>query len=193
MSRAKSKLARLLMASLVALGLSFGAAQDTFDVALCSLGLQFFADQGRALQEMGRVVRPGVRVGVATVGPTPPAFRELRDVLSEHLGDHVAGFIDAVFRLDDPARLDELMSTAGLEQVATSRREIHPTVDPPAEFFWQYVLGTPLAEHLTNLDDGRRSALERAVVERWQRFTVDGQLVLDTGLVLGTAEAPGTS
>ena len=167
-------------------GLPF--ADASFDVVVCSLGLQFFADKIRALAEMGRVARPGGRIAITTVGPTPAPFRVLRGVLAEHLGDHVAGFVDAVFAVDDTDHLGDLMRAAGLGHVTTSRLPLELVLDPPADFFWQYALGTPLAPHVTGLDDRRRADLEQEVVERWNPFATDDGVPVEVDIVLGTAE-----
>lgn len=166
-------------------GLPFEDA--SFDIVLCSLGLQFFADKLRALGEMRRVLRPGGRTAIATAGPTPAPFRALRAILAEHLGDHVGAFVDVVFGLDDTGHLGDLMSAAGFEHVDTSRRTLRLDLDPPADFFWQYALGTPLVEHVDDLDTARRQALEDAVVERWEKYTSDGRFQVDVDLLLGTA------
>jgi ubiquinone/menaquinone biosynthesis C-methylase UbiE len=168
-------------------GLPFDEA--SFDAVLCSLGLQFFADKHRALDEVRRVLRPGGRTAIATAGPTPAALRALRDVLADHLGDEVAAIVDAVFTLDDTERLREMMTAVGLANVETSRQPIQLRLDPPADFFWQYVLGTPLAEHVTDVDADRRAALERDIVDRWQPFAADEGLRIDVDMVLGTATA----
>lgn len=162
---------------------------DVFDVALCSLGLQFFANTGRALAEMRRVVRPGGRLAVATVGPISPAFRALREVLAAHLGDHVASFIDVIFSIDDPQGLHDLVDAAGFTEVTTRRRPVRLHLGPPADFFWQYLLGTPLAEHVAGLDADARTALEAAIVARWQPLADDlvDDLVDDVDIVVGTA------
>jgi ubiquinone/menaquinone biosynthesis C-methylase UbiE len=162
---------------------------DSFDVTLCSLGLQFFADRSRALGEMRRVTTTGGRTVVATAGPTPEPMHVLHDVLADQLGDHVAAFVDAVFALDDPDRLRDLMTAAGLEHVDATRRTIPLTLDSPADFFWQYMLGTPLAEHVAGLETDHRAALEHTIVERWRPFVVDGSLRFDVGIVLGTGTA----
>jgi ubiquinone/menaquinone biosynthesis C-methylase UbiE len=166
-------------------GLPFDDA--SFDVVVCSLGLQFFVDQVRALGEMRRVMRPGARLAVATVGPTPEPFRMLHRVLSAHLGEHVAAFVDAVFALDEPDRLGELMNSAGLHDVEATTQKITLHLGPPADFFWQYLLATPLAEHVAPLDDDDRAALERAIVERWRPLADDGGLQVEVDMVLGTA------
>lgn len=166
-------------------GLPF--ADASFDIVVCSLGLQFFADKVRALAEMGRVLGPGGRAAIVTVGPMPPPFRMLRDVLAEHLGDQVAAFVDAVFALDDTDRLADLMRAAGLGHVETSRLPLELLLAPPADFFWQYALGTPLAPHVTGIDARRRAELEQAVIDRWRAFATDDGMPVKVDVVLGTA------
>ena len=40
-------------------------ADGFFDMVTCQFGLMFFNDRHQALQEMGRVLRPGGRVSIA--------------------------------------------------------------------------------------------------------------------------------
>ena len=149
-------------------GLPFGA--DTFDVALCSLGLQFFADKVGALAEMRRVVTPGGRVAVGVPGPTPPPMEELHDALAAHLGVEVAAFVRAVFAVDDPDRLVALFTAAGWADATVTSHRLTLRLDPPADFLWQYLLGTPLAIAVARLDAAGRRAIEDDVVERWRPY-----------------------
>jgi SAM-dependent methyltransferase len=160
-------------------GLPFG--DDSFDVALCSLGLQFFADKVRALAEMRRVVGGDGRIAVGVPGPTPPMMEELHDAVAAHLGPDVAAFVRAVFTLDDPERLARLFDAARSPVVDVVSHTLSLRLDPPADFLWQYLLGTPLAAAVAPLDGAARSALEQDVVERWRPYrTSDGtEMTLD--------------
>ncbi len=60
---------------------SLPLADGSFDVVLSSLGLQFVPDKASALREMRRVLAPGGRLAIATVGPTPPLFAILEQAL----------------------------------------------------------------------------------------------------------------
>lgn len=148
---------------------------DSFDIALCSLGLQFFADKTAALSEMRRVVVEGGRLAIGVPGPTPPPMEGLHDALIPHLGIEVAAFVHAVFNLDDPDRLAALCHAGGWGDATVTTHTLTLQLDPPADFLWQYLLGTPLADAVSGLDaDGRRN-LEADVVERWLPYaTIDG-------------------
>lgn len=148
---------------------------DTFDVALCSLALQFFPDQVGALGEMRRVVVDGGSIAIGVPGALPPMMEQLHDVLAERIDPEAAGLVRAVFALDDPERLVALCDAAGARdpRVTTRRLDLH--LDPPADFLWQYLLGTPLAAAVRRLDADERRALELDVVERWRPYeTSDG-------------------
>ena len=156
-----------------AAGLPFD--DNSFDVALCSLGLQFFADKVGALAEMRRVVAEDGRIAVGVPGPTPPMMEDLHDALASHLGIEVAAFVRAVFSLDDPERLAALYDAAGSGDADVTSHRLILHLDPPADFLWQYLLGTPLVAAVARLDaDGRRT-LEDDVIERWRPYeTSDG-------------------
>jgi SAM-dependent methyltransferase len=162
---------------------------DTFDVVLCSLGLQFFADKISSLAEMRRVVVDGGRVAVGVPGPTPPMYEELHDVLAEHFGVEVAAFVHAVFEVDDADRLADLLIASGLANLRVSSHRLALHLDPAADFFWQYVLATPLAAAVGGLGSDDRRALEEEIVERWRPYTVASDLVMEVDLHIATAQS----
>lgn len=164
---------------------------DSFEVALCSLGLQFFADKRAALAEMQRVLATGGRVAVGVPGPAPPMFGELHDVLDEYLGTDVAAFIEAVFSFHDADRMKEMMTTAGFDDPDIRSRQLSLRLPAPADFFWQYMLGTPLAPAVRELDADTRGRLEADVVGRWKPFVENGALRSDVRLLIATARKSG--
>lgn len=158
-----------------------------FDLALCSMGLQFFPDKDRALREMRRVLAPGGRVGWCTPGPTPPLFEAIDRALTNHVGPGASMFVHSVFSLHDPDEARSLTDAAGFDAVRVERISIPIRVGPPAEFFWQYVRSTPLAAPLAELDEQARSALESEVVERCASFVDgDGSTTFEPGLLIVT-------
>jgi ubiquinone/menaquinone biosynthesis C-methylase UbiE len=162
-------------------------ADESVDVVACSLGFQFFADKARALQEMRRVLAHGGRAAIGTPGPIPPPMAAIAEVLSDHIGPEASTFVEAVFSVHQPDQIRVLLDAAGFDQVAVSTRTLTLRVPPPADFFWQYVYGTPLAGIATELDDDTKTVLEREVVLRCQSFLHDNQLVMEPGVLMTTA------
>lgn len=160
---------------------------DSFDVVLCSLGLQFFPDKAAALAEVRRVLTAGGRVAIGVPGPTPRLFEDLHEVLAEHLGTDVAEFVRTVFSAHEPGRLRSMMAVAGLDDVDVESRQVSVRLPSPAEFFWQYLLSTPLAMSVSGLDDAERAALERDILNRWQPLADATGMDCLIGLTLATA------
>ena len=158
----------------------------SFDAVLCSMGLQFFGDKVRGLQEMRRVLAPGGRVVVATPGPTPPLMEEIGAALENHLGPHVAQFVHTVFSVHDPDEALKLFTAAGLDDTELATETIPLRLAAPAEFLWQYLQSTPLAAATAEMDEGARAALERDVVGRCERFCVGSTIAMDTGVLVIT-------
>ncbi len=160
---------------------------EAFDVVVCSLGFQFFADKATALREMRRVLTPDGRISIGTVGPTPPLFQAIDAVLGTYLGPDASGFIETVFSVHDPAAVRGMLVHAGFTGVNVELKPVPLRVAPPADFVWQYVNSTPLAALAATLDDDERSALEQAVVQRCEPFTDRGSLVMEPQLLVATA------
>jgi SAM-dependent methyltransferase len=160
---------------------------ETFDVVLCQLGLQFFADKAKAVRELRRVLVPGGRLYLNVPGPMPALFAALEDALVRQLGSDAANFVHMVFRLHVAADLRELLSGSGFAHV-NARSKIAPFRLPaPEDFLWQYVHSTPLGAAVAQLDEEVRAALQYEVVAAWQQFTDDGTLILQLGITTASA------
>jgi ubiquinone/menaquinone biosynthesis C-methylase UbiE len=159
---------------------------EAFDLALCSMGLQFFSDRIRALHETWRVLAPGGRVVWCTPGPTPPLFVAIDEALRTHIGPGASMFVHAVFSLSDADEARTLMETAGFDRIDVHTTSVPLRVAPPADFFWQYVQSTPLAAVTAELDEQTRAALEAEVVERCAPFVDGDASVMEPGLLIVT-------
>jgi ubiquinone/menaquinone biosynthesis C-methylase UbiE len=162
-------------------------ADESFDIALCSLGAQFFTDRLAALREVRRVLVPAGRVVLNAPGPVPGVFTVLEEALARHAGLDAAGFIRTVFSLHDPDSIRQLLSTAGFGEIDTTATTRALQLPPPREFLWQYVHSTPLAAAAATLASRQRDALERDVVEGWQPLAVDGCLPLQLAITVVSA------
>ncbi|MGH2703987.1 MAG: class I SAM-dependent methyltransferase [Actinomycetota bacterium] len=165
---------------------SIPCPDGSFDVVLCSLGLQFVPDKITALGEMRRVLVPGGRVAIGTVGPTPPVFEILEQALARHVKPEVAAFMRQVFSLHDPQELQDMLAQAGYRDVDVQSKTLRLVLPAPKEFLWQYVNSTPLADAVGQVDDEGRAALERDVTTAWRAFVEGGDLIAEHRVVLST-------
>lgn len=160
---------------------------ESFDVVLCQMGLQFVPDKRAALREMRRVLASGGRLVLNAPGPTPRLFTVMGQALARHIGAEAAGFVNHVFSLHDTGELQELIGGAGFCDVSAQAETKALRLPPSDEFLWQYVNSTPMAGTVAQVDDERRGSLERDVVAKWQEFVKDRALMLQVRVVEATA------
>src|SRR5690606_12563941 len=119
-------------------------------------------------------------------GPKPTVFAIMSDALSRHLSPEAASFSDRVFSMHDVDELKELLRSAGFLGVDVEARPKTLRLPPPADFLWQYIYSTPLAEAAAHAGETKRAAMERDVCARWQELVVDGSLPLEVGVTTAT-------
>ena len=161
---------------------SMPLSDETFDVVLCQMGLQFVPNKPAALREMWRVLDTGGRAFVTVPGPKPPAFAIMTDALARHLSPEAASFGDLVFSMHNVDEITELMHSAGFREVDVHAKAKPLHLPSPSEFLWQYINSTPIAEAAAQAGEAKRDALERDVCVRWQEFVVDGLMSFEVGM-----------
>jgi len=159
----------------------------SFDVVLCQMGLQFMSDKVAALREMRRVLDRGGRLVLNVPGPKPALFGVMTEALARHVSPQAAAFGDVVFGLHDTNAIAKLLRDAGFREVDVQARPKPLRLPLPADFLWQYVYSTPIAEPVSKIDAERRTALEQEVCSRWQPLVSDGALPLEVGMTTAAA------
>jgi ubiquinone/menaquinone biosynthesis C-methylase UbiE len=139
-------------------------ATSSYDVVLCQMGLQFFADQPAAVREMWRLLAEDGRLVLNVPGPTPAIFAILERALQQHVSPDAAHFVRAVFSLHDARALRNLVEGAGFEHVSVHVSTKRLRLSAPAAFLWQYVSSTPLAGIVSQISSEGRSHLQEHVV-----------------------------
>jgi ubiquinone/menaquinone biosynthesis C-methylase UbiE len=163
-------------------------ADQAFDVVLCQMGLQFISHKLAALREMARVLKPGGRALVNVPGPRPEIFAIMTDALASHLSPQAASFCDLVFSMHDGDELNELVRGAGFNKADVQARPKTLRLPAPKDFLWQYLYSTPIAAAVAEAGEARRGALERDVCAKWQKFVVDGTMLLQVVITTAVAE-----
>lgn len=156
--------------------------ERSFDVVLSQMSLQFVNDKLGALREMKRVLEPGGRALVCVPGPKPDLFAILAEALARHYGPQAAAFADRVFSIHEVDELMALMRSAGFRDIEVQAKPRALRFPAPADFLWQYLCSTPLAEKVGQASAADRDAFERDVCARWQAFAENGSMQLRVGI-----------
>lgn len=159
---------------------------DSYDVALCQMGLMFIEDRAAALTKTRRVLAPGGRLVINTPGRIQPAFELMEQAIVEHISPELGGFVRAVFSMHDPDAVATLLRDAWFEDVSSTVSIVTLQLPPPAEFLWQYINLTPMGPFVAQASQAAQSAMERQVVDRWQPYVVDGATRVDQPMVTTT-------
>jgi ubiquinone/menaquinone biosynthesis C-methylase UbiE len=160
---------------------------QSFDVVLCQLSLQFMEDKPAALEEMHRVLVEGGRVVLNVPGPATPLFTTLADAMGRHISAEAAGFVTHAFSPHERTAIELLINRAGFRDVDVQEKDKTLSLPAPKDFLWQYVRSTPLAAAVTQANDAAILALESEVVDRWQDFEEDGVLTYKQRIVTAVA------
>lgn len=147
----------------VADGESLPGEDASFDAAVCRLGLMFFPDPLRGLQEMRRVLRPGG--GVCTVVFSNPAANPcigmLLSTAFRHAGvpprdPYAPG---GLLSLGKPGLIDKLFQDAGFAHVATTKLDA-PFRLPSARAYLDFVRSSasPIQQILSRLEPAADAA-----------------------------------
>ena len=118
---------------------------DSFDVAYCSHGLEFFAQRAAALSEMYRVVKPGGIAAISVWAAEHPVglFSQLGQTMREvGLSQPYSGAYDADSYRMSRAELQRMVEAAGFGDVKVEMAELEGHWDNPDDAA-NTVQGTP--------------------------------------------------
>lgn len=160
---------------------------ESYDMVMCQMGLQFMEDKVAALREMHRVLVSGGRLVLNVPGRAGEAFRIMAQAMERHISPEAGGFVRQVFSLNDPGEIDKLASDAGFVEVNVSTRNKTFTLSPPGQFLWQYIHSTPLAGVLAEVDEEVKKTFEEEVTGQWQAFVDDGSFIYEQPIIFVTA------
>jgi SAM-dependent methyltransferase len=164
----------------VADGETLVVAEESFDAAICRLGLMFFPDPSTGLTRMFHALKPGGRA-CTMVFSTPdsnPCVAMLVATACKHAGlpppdPYRPG---GLLSLGKPGLMDELFTRAGFSQVATTKIAA-PFRLPSLQDYLDFVRmsASPILQILAPLDEVRREAAWTEIADKLSAFdTSDG-------------------
>ncbi len=133
-------------------------ADGSFDAVTCAFSVFFFPSMEAALREMGRICKPGGRLGISVWSKTPPPFDPAWKVFADQVRKYGVEVRMPQRVAYAPQDVESLVRTAGFAdiQLTTESMEL---VYPNEEDWWSF--------QLTN---GSRAAILRMPPETRARF-----------------------
>jgi ubiquinone/menaquinone biosynthesis C-methylase UbiE len=140
---------------------------DSFDVAICQQGLQFFPDRVAALRAIGAALKPGGRLAIATwtaIESTP--FGAIAAALEKHVSEEAGQMMRSPFRLT-AEELAQSIEEAGFGEVDVREETIECTwAAPPADFAARTIAAGPVASLYFAAPAAAQQAVSEEVAER---------------------------
>src|SRR5215472_10096621 len=163
----------------------------SFDAVVCQLGLQFFPDPARGVEEFRRVLRDDGRVAICVIS-TPdraPMWSNLADVLSRFLPE-LRDVLFLSFALHDPNRLEAMLVGAGFRDVRVERTTRDDSFESFADYWEPIEAGVgSIPQAYLRLAATDRRAVREEVRSRLSRFESNGKLRMSVEMLIGSGRA----
>jgi ubiquinone/menaquinone biosynthesis C-methylase UbiE len=160
--------------------LSLPFANNTFDLVLCQLGLQFFPDRSLALREMKRVLVPSGRVALSVYSAIErtPAASAFARALDLRLGPDASRIKRAEHLFPVADEVGALMTEEGFEQVNVSAVTKHITFPSVLDYVRFQLVATPMASLLEDRNAVERESIIEIIASDTQSF-LDPKMLRD--------------
>lgn len=158
---------------------------NSFDVAINSLGLMYYPNPDKAIQEMYRVVKPDGRATALVWGRRNACgWAEIFPIVDQRVKTDVCPLF---FQLGTGNSLQQTFEIAGFEDVKTSRFEVPLSYETDEEAIVGAFLGGAVALAYRKFDDKTRKEAHAEYIESIQpyrngsSYQIPGEFVIVTG------------
>lgn len=166
-------------------------ADETFDRALCRLGVMFFADLPRALCDVRRVLKSGGRVTLAAWGPIhqPYFATTIGTVLKMFPQLTPPASALTMFKFGEPGALASALREADFESVEEELRELPWNWPDTPEELWSYFqeVTIPFKPLLDAIPSERRDEANARILTALRNRYDGHQVKFDAAIVLVSA------
>ena len=150
-----------------------------FDAVFCQLGLMYFPDRVKALEEMYRVLASHGRLILLVWRSIShsPGFAAIAEALERHVSPEAGALMRAPFIFEDrPEELQELLASAQFTNIRIHADVRMVRFASPADLVQYSVAASPLATHIAESDDAARTALIHDVSTALQSYVSDSEV-----------------
>lgn len=161
---------------------------DSFDIAFCQQGLQFFPDKLGALMELRRVLASGGSMILTVWSEIPPLQAARAAALAKYVGAEVAKSSMAPFSFRDHDEIKALMVEADFQAIRMETLVVESRMGPGAEPIRRGLAAQPYSNDIAKLDQVKQDTLVNEIVEALQKYRVDDGLAIpqETHLIQAT-------
>jgi ubiquinone/menaquinone biosynthesis C-methylase UbiE len=168
-------------------GQHLACRSECFDAVVCQLGLMFFTEPLRGLEEFRRVLRPGGRLALQVW--SRPDRVPLYGVVADALSRELPADRDELYRpsaLADPEHLQRLLTRAGFTDASVTVERRRLAFDSFEEY-WEGIEagGARMGQFYLGLPIERRRAVREEVERGMARFLSGGRLALEVEAFIG--------
>jgi ubiquinone/menaquinone biosynthesis C-methylase UbiE len=160
--------------------------QDSFDAALCSLGLMYVPEPQKAVDELYRVLRPGGRAVVAVWGERKRCgWAEIFPIVDRRVASEVCPMF---FQLGTGSMLENVMNSAGFSDVRVERVPARLEYASPEDACGAAFAGGPVALAYSRFDAAARDGAHAeylASIDDYRQgegYDVPGEFVVACGI-----------
>jgi len=169
---------------------------ETFDAAMCRLGVMFFFNPARDVRQLLSTLKPSGRLSFAVWGASEfnPFFSILPPILQRYVPiPPTAPDAPGAFRFAEPGKLAGLLEAAGASQVHERAIDFAIEADVSLEDFWtlRSEMSDTLRERAKQLSPAQLASVKRDVqVECKPYFAADRMSFPARCLIVGAVKPP---
>jgi len=168
---------------------SLNVPDESFDVALCGLGLMYVPFPTVALSEMHRVLKPGGRAAAAVWGKRDNCgWAEIFPIVDARVSTDVCPMF---FQLGTGAVLQMVFEEAGFENVRAERISVELVYESQEDACGAAFVGGPVALAYSRFDESTREETFAEYVESISAFRVGDGYRIPGEFVVVSGRRPG--
>lgn len=162
---------------------------DSFDLAFCQQGLQFFPDKLAALKDMRRVLAPGGTLILTVWSAVTALGAAFADVLTRYVSAEVAKTSVAPFAFNDREVIQTLFVESGFLEIKIEIMVVERLIGPAEESIPAIMAAAAYANDIEKLDAATRTAIVKEVGEALKDYRKDEGFAIPhhTHLIRATA------